>query len=57
LIIKTAPSLQQIGDRGKTNPSVSSFRKGRDKNEKFFLFPSFLKRGGGDFMQERKAKR
>jgi len=35
------PSLPQIGERGKTNPSVSPFRKGRNKNEKFFNSPLF----------------
>jgi len=42
----TAPSLlaslPRWGEREKikTNPSVSPFRKGRDKNEKIFLIPS-----------------
>jgi hypothetical protein len=47
----------RTGERKKTNPSVSPFRKGRNKNEKFFLILSFLKRGRGDFMKKRKAKR
>jgi hypothetical protein len=54
------PSFPRCREREKikTNPSVSPFRKGRDKNENFFNSPLFLKRGTGRFYEKkRKAKK
>jgi len=35
---------------------VSPFRKGRNKNEKIFLIPLFLKEGQGEILCRQKSK-